>query len=133
MMTTSQMEKLLGLGAIPTERTIPGAQLVEGREFRYISAGNKEEFGIFFKKLIRHISPPVPTNGGAMIEGCTITLPNNEVFQAISYKGDIEGWRLQVEQGAEALNAKVAKIDGDSIVSANGQSFPLTECKIDFE
>lgn len=132
-MATHQMEKLLGLGTIQTERTVPGTQPTEGREFRYVADGGEEEFGTVFKKLIRYDSPPIPKSGGAMIEGCKITLPSGEALQAISYKGDIEGWRLQVERGAEALDAKLAKIDGDSITFADGQSFRLTDCKIDFQ
>jgi len=132
-MTTKQMETLLGLGPIQTERTVPGTQPIEGREFCYVSGKNQEEFEIFFKKLIRHVSPPIPKNGGAMIEGCKITLPDGEVFQAISYKGDIEGWRLQIEQGARSLNATLARIDADSIVLEENQSFCLIDCGIDFE
>jgi hypothetical protein len=133
MMATNKMETLLGLGSIQTERTVPGTQKIEGREFRYVSNGGQEEFGMFFKKLIRYVSPPIPKNGGAMIEGCKITLPDGEVFHAISYKGDIEGWRLQVEQGAKSLNVKLARIDADSIVLNDIQSFRLKDCKIDFE
>ena len=132
-MTTNQMEALLGLGSIQTKRTVPGTQPIEGREFRYVSNGSQDEFGMLFKKLIRYVSPPIPKSGGAMIDGCKITLPDGEVFQAISYKGDFEGWRLQVEQGAKALNVKLAEIDADSIVLADAQSFCLRDCRIDFE
>jgi len=133
MMTTKKMETLLGLGAIQTERTVPGTQPMEGREFCYVSDKGQEEFGIFFKKLIHYISPPIPKNGGVMIEECKITLPDGEVFQAISYKGDIEGWRLQIEQGAKSLNAKLARIDAESIVPDDIQSFRLIDCRIDFK
>lgn len=133
MMATNQMEKLLGLGAIQTERTIPGTQRFEGRECQYVVDGGQEEFRVFFKKLIRHVSPPIPKNGGAIIEGCKITLPNGVALQAISYKGDIEGWRFQIERGAEALNVQLAKIVGDVVVFADAQSFLLSDCRIDFE
>lgn len=133
MMATNKMETLLGLGSIQMDRIIPGMQLIEGREFCYVSNQCQEDFVTFFKKLIRHVSPPIPQSGGAMIEGCKITLPDGEVFQAFSYKGDIAGWRLQIEQGAKSLNVRLARIDADSIVLDDSQSFFLKDCKIDFE
>lgn len=131
--TASKIEALLNLGSIRTARIIPGTQPTDGREFCYVSDGGKEEFAAFFKKLIRFVAPPIPKDGGALIEGCKITLPNGEILQAISYKGDIEGWRCQVEQGAKALGAKVAKIDGESIVLDDEQSIRLAACQIEFQ
>lgn len=132
MMSKKKMEELLGLGSIERNRIVPGIQPIEGREFCYIADEGQEDFGIFFKKIIRCIASPIPQNGGAMIEGCKITLPNGEVFQAISYKGDIEGWRMQIEQGARALNVKLARIDEGAIVLDNIRSFLLIDCRIDF-
>lgn len=81
---------------------------------------------------MRYVSRLIPKSGGAFIEGCKLTLPNGDIFGAISYGGDIEGWRLQTEQGAKALNEKLARIDTDSIVLDDMQSFRLTDCRIDF-
>lgn len=128
----NRMEEVLGLGSIEWNRIVPGIRPIEGREFCYIADEGQGDFGKIFKKIIHYISPPVPQNGGAMIEGCKITLPNGGVFQAISYKGDIEGWRMQIEQGAQALNVKLARIDGESIVLDNIHSFLLKDCRIDF-
>lgn len=131
-MSAGHMKTLLGLGPIQKERTVPGTHHVEGREFCYVSNRNKWEFDILFKKLIRYVSPPIPKDGGALIECCKLTLSNGDIFEAISYKGDIEGWRLQIEQGAKALNEKLARIDGDSIVLDDMQSFSLADCRIEF-
>lgn len=128
----NKMEELLGLGPIENHRIVPGIQPIEGREFCYIADEGQEDFVKIFRKIVRYISPPIPQNGGAMIEGCKITLPNGKVFQAISYKGDIEGWRMQIEKGARALNVNLAKIDGESIVLDNIHSFLLMDCRIDF-
>ena len=132
-MSTKKMEELLDLGPIQTERIVPGTQKSEVREFCYISNKNQEKFEVFFDKLVSHVTPPIAKNGGVMINGCKITLPNGEVFEAISYKGDIEGWRLQIKKGAKALNAKLACIDSDCLMLEDNQSFPLIDCKVDFE
>lgn len=114
------------------ERIVPGTKPVGGREFCYVSNRSQMKFEIYFKKLIRCVSPLIPKSGGALIEGCKITLPNGEIFEAISYKGDIEGWRSQIKQGVGTLNETLARIDADSIVLDNVQSFYLTDCRIDF-
>ena len=91
------------------------------------------KFGELFHKLF-NVPPIIPQNGGALIEGCKITLPSGEVFEAVSYKGDIEKWRQQLEQGAKVLNEELAKIDIDteSIMLNDMRSFRLADCTINF-
>ena len=126
------LERVLG-HPIRKERRVPGTYLVEGREFCYVSNKSQVKFGELFHKLF-NVPPIIPQNGGALIEGCKITLPNGDIFEAVSYKGDIEGWRQQLEQGAKALNEEVARIDidTDSIVLDDMRSFRLEDCNIDF-
>ena len=126
------LERVLG-HPIRKERRVPGMYLVEGREFCYVSNKSQVKFGELFHNLF-NVPPIIPQNGGALIEGCKITLPNGDIFEAVSYKGDIEGWRQQLEQGAKALNEELAgiDIDTDSIVLNDTRSFRLTDCIIDF-
>lgn len=115
------------------ERRVPGTYLVEGREYRYASNKRQVKFDKLFHELF-NVPPVICGNGGALIEGCKITLPNGDLFEAVSYKGDIEGWRQQLEQGAKALNEELARIDIDtnSIVLDDMRSFRLTDCIIEF-
>ena len=126
------LERLLG-GSIQTKRRVPGMYFVEGREFCYVSNKNQVKFGELFHKLF-NVPPIIPQNGGALIEGCKITLPSGEVFEAVSYKGDIEKWRQQLEQGAKVLNEELAIIDIDteSIMLNDTRSFCLADCTINF-
>lgn len=126
------LEKVLG-HPVRKERRVPGTYFVEGREYRYVSNKNQVKFGKLFHELC-NVPSSIPQNGGALIEGCKITLPNGDIFEAVSYKEDIEGWRQQLEQGAKAFNEEVARIDmdTDSIVLNDMQSFRLTDCIIDF-
>ena len=112
---------------------MPGTRLVEGREFRYVSNKSQGKFDKLFHKLW-NVPPIIPQNGGALIEGCKITLPNGDIFEAVSYKGDIDGWRQQLEQGAKALKEEWARMDmdTDSIVLDDMRSFRLEDCNIDF-
>lgn len=131
-MSKEQLERLLG-HPIRKERRVPGTYLVEGREYRYVSNKSQVKFGKLFHEVF-NVPPKIPQNGGALVEGCKITLPNGDIFEAVSYKGDIEGWRQQLEQGAKALNEELARIDidTDSIVLNDMRSFRLTDCTIDF-
>ncbi|MDR6411296.1 hypothetical protein [Paraburkholderia terricola] len=128
----SEMGKILGLGEIQRERSVPGRQEVAGREFRYILDDGGEPFSSLFKRLIRHVQPPLPTSGAAMIEGCAVTLPKGEVWQAISYKGDLLGWRRQIGLGAESLNVNIASLSGDTLVLPDGKMVDLADCKTKF-
>lgn len=126
------LEHVLG-HPIHKERRVPGTYLVEGREYRYVSNKSQVKFGKLFHELW-NVPPGIPQNGGALIEGCKITLPNGDIFEAVSYKGDIEGWRQQLEQGVKAFNEEVARIDIDtySIVLNDMRSFRLADCIIEF-
>ena len=132
VMDKELLESLLG-GPISTERIVPGTHLFEGREYRYVSNKSQVKFDNLFYELVR-VQPQIPQYGGAVIEGCKITLPDGDIFEAISYQGDVEGWRQQFEQGAKALNEEVARIDidTDSIVLNDMRSFRLADCIIDF-
>lgn len=126
------LERVLG-HPIRKERRVPGTYLDEGREYCYVSHKSQVKFGELFHELF-NVPPIIPKNGGALIEGCRITLPNGDLFEAVSYKGDIAEWRQQLEQGAEALNEELARIDidTDSIVLNDMRSFRLTDCMIAF-
>ena len=132
VMDKELLESLLG-GPISTERIVPGTYLFEGREYRYVSNKSQVKFDDLFHELF-NVPPQIPQYGGAVLEGCKITLPDGDIFEAVSYKGDVEGWRRQLEQGAKALNEEVARIDidTDSIVLNDMRSFGLAGCIIEF-
>lgn len=132
VMDKELLESLLG-GPISTERIVPGTYLFEGREYRYVSNKGQVKFDNLFHELF-NVPPKIPQYGGAVLEACKITLPDGDIFEAVSYKGDVEGWRRQLEQGAKALNEEVARIDidTDSIVLNDMRAFRLADCIIDF-
>ncbi len=129
----SQMEQLLGLGPLSRTGQIPGIEVDEGREVRYLVEPINEEFPAALKKLVRYVSPPIATQGGVVVEGCKLTLPTGEKFQAISYRGDVEGWRHQIEQGAAALHSPIGRIAGNALVLTDGRSCRLADCEIAFD
>jgi hypothetical protein len=129
---TREIEAILGLGKIDTTRKIPGTKNVPGREFRYVSCGTATNLGDLFEKLLRQVQPLIPQSGAAITENCELTLPSGERFFALSYRGELENWRKQVEQGAKILGLKVAKIVDDRFVVDDGQDIELGKCKVEF-
>ncbi|MCH4550769.1 hypothetical protein MK632_34245 [Rhizobium changzhiense] len=113
-------------------RVIPGTQSVDGIEFSYFSDDGKNKFAKQFKNLTRNIEPRAATRGGLNESGCRITPPGGPLFHAIEYHGDVEGWRKDVNTGANGLGLLLARIEDGSFIISDGRSFPLSECLVDF-
>jgi hypothetical protein len=116
------------------QRKIPGTFITECREYRYISDDGHDKFfrNGLFKKLTSQINPPIPKNGGTITENCKLWLPSGELLHALSYRGDIDGWREQIEQGAAQLGLFAGKIAGDKITLSDGRYYELSDCKVEF-
>ena len=74
----------------------------------------------------------IAQSGGVISENCKLRLPTNELFYGLSYKGDIEGWRKQIEQGAELLGLLAGKISENNLELSDGRIYALSDCKIEF-
>ncbi|MEZ2311574.1 hypothetical protein AB6809_33615 [Paraburkholderia sp. RCC_158] len=134
---TSQLERLeqiLG-GKLERDdaRVIPGTVAVDGTEFIYFSDDGKNNFRKQFRNLTEFTTPPYAQSGGVNERGCAIALPDGQLFHAIAYHGDTEGWRKDIHAGAKALSVLLAKIEGDKLVVSDGRTFSLNECKIAFD
>jgi hypothetical protein len=130
MITASSihMEHLISLGAVVSARDVPGAVAVDGREVIYVEERGNEPFIALFRRMVRHVDPPLPQEGRAVLEGRQLLLPTGQAFQAISYGGDIEGWRQQVNEGARALNLVLGRINEGTLMLEDGRSFELAAC-----
>jgi hypothetical protein len=128
---SSKMEDILG--PIDRERRIPGTFSVEGREYRYLGCKVDEDVAALFKTIVRKIDPPIAKSGGVGIEGCKIILPSGDCYFAVSYKGDVPGWREQIEKGADALDVPVAQLLGDKLLLGDGSEVSLSDCQVQFD
>ena len=122
------IEDILGVKKADLQREIPGTIFVEGREFWYIEEQGLNEFDALFKKLVRAIDPPLAKSGGVITGGCELTLPDKRRFHAISYKGDLEGWRNQIVEGAKKIGISIAKIEDKMLVVSSGEVVDLGSC-----
>jgi hypothetical protein len=126
-------EHLRELGPLETKRQVPGLMPVVHREVRYVEDRGEEPFNELFERLMWHVNPPLMKDGGALIEGCVLTVPGGRRFQAISYRGDIEGWRQQVNQGAAALKTTLGKLVDGNLVLDDGSLHKIIDCQVEFD
>lgn len=129
----TRLEQILG-GKLERkgERQIPGTVATEGTEVVYFSDDRKNKPRKQFTILTNYTNPPNAKTGGASESGCNIYLPNGQLFHAISYHGDIDGWRKDIEVGAQALHLVLGRIDGNMFVVSDGRVCPLIDCRIEF-
>jgi len=126
------MEKILG-GSIGFEKIIPGTAVKEGKGIIYFSDDGKTDFGTQFNRLTKDVSPRHAKHGGKTSQGCKLWLPDGSLFHPVGYHGDVDGWRKDIENGAQQLNLLLATIDGERIVVSDGRSFALVNCKVEFD
>lgn len=120
-------------------RHIPGTIKVEGREYLYISDDGEDLFTkggrtVKGQSLFDKVNSlfKIAQSGGVISENCKLRLPTNELFHGLSYKGDIEGWRKQIEQGAEQLGLLTGEISENNIELSDGRIYALSDCKVEF-
>lgn len=127
------LEKILG-GKIEqsNSRNVPGVTAVDEQQVVYFSDDGKNKFRKQFNNITCFSEPPNAVRGGVNDRGCKVTPPAGPIFYAISYHGDLDGWRKDIEAGAIGLGLLLAKIKGDQLVISDGRSILLSDCKIEF-
>lgn len=127
------LEKILG-GKIEQSnaRNVPGVTVVDGQQVVYFSDDGKNKLRKQFNNITCFSEPPNAVRGGVNDRGCKVTPPSGPIFHAISYHGDLDGWRKDIEAGAMGLGLLLAQIKGDQLVISDGRSIPLSDCKIEF-
>ena len=127
------LEQILGTKIEHSDsRTVPGTMLVAGQQVVYFSDDGKNTFRKQFDDITFFTEPPNALSGGVNERGCRITPPSGPLFHAISYHGDLDGWRKDIEAGARGLGLLLARIQGDQFIVTDDRSIPLSDCKIEF-
>ena len=121
------------VGKLERERAVPGTRPGESEKVRYVSLGQGEDPGKAYREVIMKVEPPLMKSGGVMLDGCIITVPDGTRFYPLVLNGDIEGWRRQIEQGAQELGVLTAQIASDTFSLSDGRSYPLADCTVQFD
>jgi hypothetical protein len=131
-MPTHPLERIFGAGAFEYERKVAGTRPGEEASVRYVSFDDPASIPELFHGVLNKPEPYL-VNGGAILEGTRLELPDGGHFFAIQVTYDIDGWRKQVEFGAKALGRATAKVLGGDVIVSDGRSYPLSSCKIEFD
>jgi hypothetical protein len=115
-------------------RTIPGAIDVEGREFLYVEVLAGESFPQLLDDMLSSCPDvPLPEAGGAIEEKARIILRDGTPLLAISYKGDLPGWRTKLISYCEA-KGRMWGVPADRRLSlSDGTALPLADCVVIFD
>jgi hypothetical protein len=130
-MAKNYMERIFGVGAF--ERKIPGTGPGEEASVRYVSFDDPASIVKLFHEVLNKIKPKLVKDGGAILEGSKLELPDGGCFFAILFSVELEGWRKQIELGAIELGRATAKVQGSDVIVSDGRSYPLSSCKIEFQ
>lgn len=115
-------------------RSIPGTIDVEGREFLYVETAEGEDFRqILNDALTSCADVPMPQSGGVIEEKARITLEDGSVLFAISYKGDLSGWRRKLTAFCESKGRKWGVASKQVITLSDGSEIDLSNTSIKFE
>ncbi len=116
------------------KREVPGMIPVEWREYRYVSDDGSEHFvkNGLFSRVTNCIEPLIPKSGGVLSENCKLRTPDERLFHALSYKGDLDGWRKQIEKGAECLGLITGEVINEKLVLTTGEVYNVEDCYIEF-
>jgi hypothetical protein len=115
-------------------RSIPGTVAIEGREFMYIEIFGGERFSTLLddeEQLGSEI--PMPKSGGAMEEKARLSLQGGASLIAISYKGDVPGWRKRFIACCEKKGRRWGIPKDQTLVLSDGTTLSLPESNTTFD
>ena len=125
-----QMERILGSKISSfDEEPVPGLVPSPTAEVVYFSSCGSDDLADQMNRLAGHVVPPHAGHGGVVAVKHTLTIPDGQLFHAIKYRGDLEGWRRQIEEGAKGMGLLLARFEnGTNFVVSDGRTFSLEEC-----
>lgn len=105
---------------------LPGVRTHKEREFRYVEIASERGW---FHKFVEGEDLPQPTHGGCIEERIALRTPDGREFAGLSYRGDLEGWRLLIEALAHQRGGLVAHIQGSELICKDGPRYQLSDCE----
>ncbi len=76
---------------------------------------------------------PLPTSGGVNEENVRITLQDKTLLLAISYKGDLAGWRKKIVSFCGEKRKRCGIPKNGTLILSDGTDLPLLDADVAFE
>jgi hypothetical protein len=115
-------------------RSLPGTEKVEGREFIYLEVSKGRNFsGLMQDVLTSCPATPMPQSGGILEEKARLVLPDKTSLLAVSFKGDLLGWRNKILGYCGEKGLKWAAVREQFLTLSDGAEIPLADCQVEFE
>ena len=115
-------------------RSLPGTIEDNGREFVYVECQIGQDFSRLMDEVLSTCpNAPLPQSGGAIEEKARIILSDKTSFLAISYRGDLQGWKTKIVCYCHEKGRKWGILENDVLVTSDGRKVPLAECEVQFE
>jgi len=130
----ADIEKILGGKLERREaRLVPGLQQMDGQMAIYYQDDGRTTEKLLFRTLLDGVAERSATFGGRISDPCSVLTPDGDLFRAMICRGDIGGWRADVEDGARHLGLLLARFEGDRFELSDGRGYSLKECVVTFE
>lgn len=115
-------------------RTVPGLIEVGGKEFFYVEIAPKETF-LSLMNLVWEMTPTVqfPIGGGIIEQRARLIIEGQAPLFAVSYRGDIEGWRRKLVAFCESAHRLGGPVKNRKVVLNNGSQIDLRTARVVFE
>lgn len=103
----------------------------QGREAIYIEAPLDADFHELMGDVFATPSANErPSPGGCIEEKVWLTLPDGTSLLAMSFKGDLDGWRKAFHRYCQSTGRKSAVLAGETLLLCDGTTVPVARCSI---
>jgi len=115
-------------------RSIPGSVTVDGREFMYVKVFSGDRFSKLLDEAEELDSvTSFVKSGGVIEEKAQLAIDDGSRLLAISYKGDIDGWRRLFIASCEKHGRRWGVARGGKLKLSDGTEIRLTPSSVTFE
>ena len=116
------------VGRFVGREVVPGTAPGRAERVRYVSFDPSQRPADLFESVVWKIKPYLAKNGGVVLDNFILRLPDGTPFYALELNGDLAGWQMQIERGAEELGLLSGEIMGDRFVVSDGRAYAVSDC-----
>jgi hypothetical protein len=106
------------------EPRLPGVWYAQGRQTAFFHVPDGADPKTLFRQLFDAVQDPRAQDGGVVENGCFLTTPDGDTFQAITWHGNRLGaWRRDFAESTQAQGIMTARFNGRRFQTSEGKSY----------